>query len=107
MPRRSGWIRAVGWLGAFLVSLSLVIWRQSAGVALERELRSVEAEASVIEAELYELGRNLRALEGRSRVVRYARDELGMRMPSDEEVIILPLLSAVEERGARSGVDGR
>ncbi len=105
--RRGGWIRAVGWLGAFLVSLSLVVWRQSAGVALERELRTVEAEASLIETELHQLERDLRALEARNRVVRYARDELGMRMPNDNEVVILPLRQVVNERVGRYGEEGR
>jgi cell division protein FtsL len=81
----------VGWLLLLLGSLSLVVWRQTRGVELERELRAMETERAVTEAERVELVRQIQALSSRARIVRIARDRLGMHLPEDREIIFLPV----------------
>ena len=89
--RRPGWTRAVGWLLLILVSLLVVTWRQTRGLAMERELRDLEGERAVAEAEQVELVRRIEELRSRARVVRVARDRLGMHLPTESEIVFLPV----------------
>jgi cell division protein FtsL len=96
--------RTAGWLMLLLGSLAVVTWRQTEGVAREQQLREVRAERAIREAERLELQRRIHALSTRSRVVRVARERLGMHLPRDHEIVWLPLppeaASAVRTRGA-------
>jgi cell division protein FtsL len=89
--RRPGWIAALGWLIVMLGSLVTVTWRQTQGLALERELRDLEAERAVLETEQVTLGRRVEELRSRSRVLRVARERLGMRLPEENEIVFLPV----------------
>ncbi len=89
--RRPGWVAAFGWLVVMLGSLVTVTWRQTQGLALERELRELEAERAVLETETVGLGRRVEELRSRSRVLRVARDRLGMRLPEEHEIVFLPV----------------
>jgi cell division protein FtsL len=87
--RISGTSLAALAVAALLISLSLVTWRQArAGEALV-ELDGLKREASLIEAQRAELLRRIQVLESRSRVVRDARERLGMRGPNAEEIVIM------------------
>lgn len=88
---RRGVVSNIGWLLLLLSSLALVVWRQTRGVALERELRALETDHAVIEAERVELVREIQTLSSRARIVRIARDRLGMHLPADQEIIFLPV----------------
>lgn len=88
LPR---WARAAGWLALLLGSLMLVTWRQTRGLALEEELRAVESQRAVVEAERVELVRRIEELRSRSRIVRVARERLGLRLPGDGEIVFLPV----------------
>lgn len=92
--KRPGWVRALGWLAMLLASLSLVTWRQTHGLALERELRTLEGRNAGVEAERVELTRRIEQLRSRSRVLQVARDRLGMHLPQDHEIIFLPVSAA-------------
>jgi cell division protein FtsL len=94
--RPPGWVGAVGWLVVLLGSLVLVTWRQTVGLAMERELRELESERAVLETERVGLSRRIEELRSRSRVMRVARDRLGMRLPEEHEIVFLPV-----ERGER------
>lgn len=89
--RRPGWVRAVGWLVLLLVSLLSVTWRQTRGVEMERALQAVEAERAIAEAERVGEVRRIEELRSRARVVRVARDRLGMHLPEDGEIVFLPV----------------
>lgn len=91
--RRPGWVRALGWLLLLLGSLSLVTWRQTRGLALERAVRELETEQARANAERVELSRRIEHLRSRSRVVAVARDRLGMHLPGDHEIVFLPVHS--------------
>lgn len=104
-PRRSAAV--FGWVLLLLLSLSIVTWRQTIGVARERALRETQSERTIAEAERMELERRMQALGSRSRIVRVARERLGMRLPTDGEIVILPVAAAPSETTAASDVRGR
>ncbi len=78
-------------VAAFLASLSLVAWRQARALEAEEALEGLRRERTLGVAELEELGRRIRVLESRGRVVREARERLGMRMPDASEIVILAM----------------
>jgi len=84
-------VGALGWLLLLLASLSLVTWRQTRGLALEREVRELEVARAMKETERVELTRRIEQLRSRSRIVRVARDRLGMHLPEDDEIVFLPV----------------
>ncbi|HEX2092465.1 MAG TPA: hypothetical protein VHG28_08685 [Longimicrobiaceae bacterium] len=90
--RGRGILRLAAPLLLLLGSLSLVVWRQAQGVTLHREIRDLEGERAITEAERLELATRIQALQSRARVVRVARERLGMRLPADSEVVLVPLL---------------
>jgi cell division protein FtsL len=89
--RRPGWVGAAGWLVLLLASLLLVTWRQGQGLAKERELRELESERAVLETARVELSRRIEELRSRARVVRVARERLGMHLPEPHEIVFLPV----------------
>jgi cell division protein FtsL len=96
-PRRPGRLRAVGWLLLLLVSLLMVTWRQTRGLALEGGLRELESERAVTETERVELVRRIEELRSRARIVRVARDRLDMHLPREDEIVFLPVDAGPEE----------
>jgi hypothetical protein len=90
----AGWGRSVAlvatWLVMLLVALSVVIWRQTEGVERERALRELETERAVAEADRLAAVRRVEELRSRTRVVRVARERLGMHLPEDREIVFLP-----------------
>lgn len=78
-------------IAALLGSLSLVVWRQSRALETLRLVERVHRERAVVEAERTRLARRISELESRSRVARLARERLSMRLPTSEELVILPL----------------
>jgi cell division protein FtsL len=93
--KRPGWVGALGWLVVLLASLALVTWRQTRGLALEKEVRTLETSRAMKEAERVELARRIEALRSRSRIVQVAHDRLGMHLPQDQEIVFLPLAGPV------------
>ncbi|HEV2130016.1 MAG TPA: cell division protein FtsL, partial [Longimicrobiaceae bacterium] len=69
----------------------VVIWRQTRGVALEHGLRELQAEHTAGEADRVELERRIQTLASRARVVRIARERLGMHLPENQEIVFLPM----------------
>lgn len=89
---------------AFLVlvlagSLTSVVWRQTEGVARQRELTRIQNETSIAEAERVEWANRIQALQTRARITRVAQQRLGLHVARDDEVVLLPVpASAMEER---------
>jgi cell division protein FtsL len=74
-----------------LGSLVLVTWRQTRGRDLEAGLSSIEKRHANAEAERVELVRRIEQLRSRARIVQVARDRLGMHLPTDREIVFLPI----------------
>jgi cell division protein FtsL len=72
-----------------LASLSLVTWRQSRALESLATLDALQRERSLAEDEVTELTRRIQVLESRTRVVTEARARLGMRVPTDDQIVHL------------------
>jgi hypothetical protein len=77
------------WLGAFLITALLVVWRQSAALAAARELQSLEKARGALEASRSMLLGDLHRSRSRAVVVPLAERRLGLRLPQDSEITIL------------------
>jgi cell division protein FtsL len=96
-------VRALGLLALLallLGSLSFVVWRQTRGVALQREIRALEAERAIAESERLRTATRIQGLQSRARILRVARDRLGMHLPADSEVVLVPLNADTAPGGA-------
>ncbi len=76
-------------LAAFVVLASLVIWRRSIGIASSRDLRELDQQRVQLEGDRARLARDVRAASSRERLAPVVEQRLGMRVPSDGQVIIL------------------
>ena len=94
-PRRlPTFLRAAGWLALLLGSLLLVTWRQTRGLELESAIRRIETTHEMAGAEKVQHEQNIQRLTSRARVVRVARDRLGMRLAVGDEIVLLPAVAA-------------
>lgn len=84
-------IRTALLFALLLASLTLVVWRQSRALAVLRSVEETRRERVVEEARRSALRRRVEELESRARVSELARDRFGMRLPSGDEIVILPL----------------
>jgi len=75
-------------LGFVLVATG-VIWRRSYGIARARELDVLERQRTSLEARKARLESEIRDLSSRARLAPVAERRLGMRIPSDSQVVIL------------------
>ena len=91
MRTHTGTIRLALCFAALLAALTLVIWRQSNALETLRALDKVRDSRALAEAERSDLLRKIEQMESRAHVVAAARDRLGMRVPSADEIVILPL----------------
>lgn len=76
-------------LVALVLLASLVIWRRSVGIAGARELRELGQARLQLEGDRARLARDIRAASSREKLVPIAEQRLGMRVPSDGQMIIL------------------
>ena len=76
-------------LVALVLLASLVIWRRSVGIAGAREMRELGQTRLQLEGDRARLARDIRAASSREKLVPIAEQRLGMRVPSDGQMIIL------------------
>ena len=80
-------------------SLASVVWRQTEGVARQRELSRLQNETSIAEAERVEWANRIQELQTRARITRIAERRLGLHVARDDEVVLLPVPAAAMEEG--------
>lgn len=88
--RRAGpgvWL-AVGLL-AFVGAAVIVVWRRARGDVEERTIVRLEAERRDLDAQRVALERDLQAAMSAGRIAPLARRRLGLRLPSDSQLITL------------------
>ena len=73
----------------FVLVASAVVWRRSHGIAVARELAQLERTRLQLVAERTALEGDVRTAASRSRLQGVAEQRLGMRVPSDTQVVIL------------------
>jgi cell division protein FtsL len=100
-------VRATLLFGLLLGSLTLVVWRQSRALEMQRALESVRRERVVEEARRSSLVWRVEELESRGRVSEAARGRFGMRLPAGDEIVILPLRPGGGWLAGSTGSGGR
>ena len=80
--------RAVLAMAALLAALSFVAWRQGRAYDLHRQVEGVRNELSLAQSERTQLNRDIRVLRSRERIVRVARELLGLRPPAGQVRVI-------------------
>ena len=88
-PGRGRSLVALVLLGFVLVATG-VIWRRSYGIARARELDALQRRRAALEARKASLEGQIRELSSRARLAPIAEQRLGMHIPSDSQVVILP-----------------
>jgi hypothetical protein len=78
------------WLVAFLAVTWLVYARQTAAIHDARALGELRARRANLEGHRADLERRIRAAESRSVLVPRALSQLGLHLPADSEIILLP-----------------
>ena len=81
-------IVAVGLL-AFVLVAAAVVWRRTYGLARTRELQVLDVRRRQLEAERAALQSAVRMAASRGRIGTAAEQHLGMRVPSDTQVVII------------------
>lgn len=76
-------------LGFFVVSMGVIL-RRSMGIKQAREIRELEDRRSALEAQEAALEGAIRDASSRARLAPIAEQKLGMRVPPESLVIILP-----------------
>jgi hypothetical protein len=77
------------WLGGFLASALIVVWRQSAALAAAREIESLAQVRGALEVQRSGLVGAVARARSRAVLVPLAEQRLGLRLPQDSEITIL------------------
>ncbi|HEU0299001.1 MAG TPA: hypothetical protein VFR37_06085 [Longimicrobium sp.] len=97
--RRRGFLRRVLVVLVVAAALASVVWRQTEGVARQRELTRIQNETSIAEAERVEWANRIQALQTRARITRVARQRLGLHVARDDEIVLLAVPAAALAEG--------
>jgi cell division protein FtsB len=81
------------WLLAFLAVAWIVIARQTSAIRAARDLAALREEYGNLAGHGADLERRIRAATSRAVLQRRARGRLGLRLPTDTEIILLPVPS--------------
>lgn len=79
------------WLLALLGALWVVIARSTAGYRLARELDETRQRRAQLEGRRAELLRRIGTAQSRAVLVPRAEAQLGLRLPADSEIVLLPV----------------
>lgn len=85
---------AAVWLLAFLVVAWIVIARQTSAIRAARDLAALREEHANLAGHGADLERRIRSATSRTVLLRRARASLGLRLPADTEIILLPAPAA-------------
>lgn len=88
LSARVGTWLAVGLL-AFVAAAVIVVWRRTRGDVELQAIAALEAERRDLEAQRISLERDLQAAMSAGRIEPLARRRLGLRLPSDSQIITL------------------
>jgi cell division protein FtsL len=83
-------LKGLLFFAAVLGAFSAVVWRQTRAAERQAELKALDTQIAVAEGEKVELANRIQALQTRARITRVARERLGLHLPSDSEIVLLP-----------------
>jgi len=101
--RRRATLARLAWAAGLVLALGFVVWRQTVGHDRMAELEELREEIAVAEAEKGELVTRILSLQRRERIVRYARERLGMHVARDDEVVLLPVPASAARADSAAG----
>ena len=93
-PRRRGRTTVALFLLGFLIVTVGVIARRSWGQALQRDLTGIERTRTQLSGDVIKLEADIRSASSRTRLAPLVESTLGMRVPSDTQVIDLQVQGA-------------
>jgi len=77
-------------LAVFLLVALAIVWRRTIGIQQSETLTALDARKVQLEGERVRLESEIRTASSRQRLSGVVEDRLGMRIPSDSQVVILP-----------------
>jgi cell division protein FtsL len=83
-------------LAAFVVVALSIVWRRTIGIEQSSRLAKLDAKRNELEGERARLESDLREASSRQRLGVAAETRLGMHVPSDKQVVILPAAGQYE-----------
>ena len=93
-PKRRGRTTVALFLLGFLIVAVVVIARRSFGRALQNDLSGIERTRTQLSGEVIKLESDIRSASSRNRLAPLVQSTLGMRVPSDTQVIDLQVQEA-------------
>lgn len=78
------------WLLAFLITTWVVYARQTAAIRAARELAELRARRADLDGRRAAFERRIRTAESRAVLVPRAQTRLGLHLPSDSEIVLIP-----------------
>ena len=88
--RKRGWAVVGLLLLTFVLVASAIVWRRGRGIAAAREITQLARRRAQLVAERAVLEGDVRLAASRARVGAAAEQRLGMRVPADTQVVIIP-----------------
>lgn len=77
-------------LGAFVLIALAIVWRRTIGISQSEHLALLDARRATLESERARLEAEIRDASSRQTLGTIAERRLGMHVPSDRQVVILP-----------------
>jgi len=94
-PKRRGRTTVALFLLGFLIITVGIVARRSWGQALQRDLTGIERTRTQLSGEVIKLESEIRSASSRNRLAPLVESKLGMRVPSDTQVIDLQIQEAI------------
>ena len=77
-------------LGVFVLVALSIVWRRTIGIGESERLAQLDAKRGALESERASLEAQIREASSRQRLGVAAETRLGMHVPTDRQVVILP-----------------
>ena len=77
-------------LGAFVLIALAIVWRRTIGISQSERLAALDAKRVTLESERARLEAEIRDASSRQNLASTVERRLGMHVPTDKQVVILP-----------------
>lgn len=97
----------IGLIGAIMVTGGIVVWRRSRGVDEDRRVAALDRQRRDLEARQALLERDIQDAVSGVRIIPRAERALGLRVPSDSQVMTVTRASSDTEPSAPDSLNDR
>ncbi len=94
-------------LVGFVLVTAAVIWRRGYGTAQAIGLRDLDRRRAQLTDETVALERQVHGLAARARLAPIVEQRLGMRVPDDSQVVVLPVPAAASTKRVSAAAEDR